>query len=57
MHNSASPSDQDKLKHSRGCMGSHAKGSVYLSTTHCLIIQPSPGKIFNGQLRFIIQMV
>lgn len=55
--NSASPSDQDKLKHSEGHMESYVKGSIHPSTTHCFIIQPSPGKLFNGQLRCIIQMV
>lgn len=58
MHNSASPWEQDKLRHFQGHRGpSHAKGSIHQSTTHCSTSQPSPGIVFSGQLRFIVQMV
>lgn len=40
-----------KLKHAQGHRGPSQ------STTPCFIIQPGPGILFNGQLRFIIQMV
>lgn len=55
IHNSASPSEQDKLRHFQGHRGpSHAKRQHSIP---CFIIQPSPGIVFNRQLRFIVQMV
>ena len=38
-------------------MGSQGEDSIHQSIPCCFIIQPPPGELFNGQLRFIIQMI
>lgn len=40
-----------------GTQGSQGEDSIHQSIPCCFIIQPPPGELFNGQLRFIIQMI